>query len=92
MSFHLSTWSIKNPIAVLLAFMIMAIIGLVSFLNLGIDNTPNIDIPVVSVTVSQRGASPTELETQVTKKIEDGVAGLGNIDDIISTVTDGTST
>ncbi|MGB5768605.1 MAG: efflux RND transporter permease subunit, partial [Crocosphaera sp.] len=54
MSFHLSTWSIKNPIAVLLAFMIMAIIGLVSFLNLGIDNTPNIDIPVVSVTVSQR--------------------------------------
>ncbi|MEM8673228.1 MAG: efflux RND transporter permease subunit [Cyanobacteria bacterium P01_G01_bin.67] len=92
MSFHLSTWSIKNPIAILVAFIIMATVGLVSFVNLGIDETPNIDIPVVSITVIQQGAGPTELETQVTKKIEDGVAGLGNIDDIISTVTDGKST
>ncbi|MEL4894851.1 efflux RND transporter permease subunit [Crocosphaera sp. Alani8] len=91
MSFHLSTWSIKNPVAVLLAFMVMAIVGIFSFVNLGIDNTPNIDVPIVSVSVTQRGASPVELENQVTKKIEDAVAGLGDIDEIISTVTDGNS-
>mgnify|MGYP006224107293 CR=1 FL=1 len=91
MSFHLSTWSIKNPIAVLLAFMIMALVGLFSFTTLGIDNSPNLDIPIVQVIVNQRGTSPTELETQVTKKIEDAVAGLGDIDEIISNVGDGFS-
>ncbi len=92
MSFHLPTWSIKNPIPTILLFIILSIVGISSFLRLGIDSTPNIDIPIVSVTVSQRGASPSELETQVTKKIEDAVAGLGNIDQIISTVNDGVST
>ncbi|TVQ48023.1 MAG: efflux RND transporter permease subunit [Gloeocapsa sp. DLM2.Bin57] len=92
MSFHLSTWSIKNPIPTILLFIILSIVGISSFLGLGIDSSPNIDIPIVTVTVSQRGASPSELETQVTKKIEDAVAGLGNIDQIISTVNDGSST
>ncbi|WP_107666512.1 efflux RND transporter permease subunit [Cyanothece sp. BG0011] len=88
MSFHLSTWSIKNPIPVLVVFLTITLIGLVSFTNLGIDNEPNIDVPVVSINITQRGASPTELETQVTQKIEDAVAGLGNIEEILSTVTD----
>lgn len=92
MSFHLSTWSIKNPIAVLVTFMILAGVGFIAFLGLGIDSNPNIDVPVVTVTVTQQGAGPTELETQVTKKVEDAVAGLGDIDEIVSTVTDGTST
>lgn len=92
MSFHLSTWSIKNPIPTILLFIILSIVGISSFLGLGIDSSPNIDIPIVTVTVTQRGASPSELETQVTKKIEDAVAGLGNIDQIISTVNDGSST
>ncbi len=63
-----------------------------SFVNLGIDSNPNIDVPAVSVTVTQPGAGPTELETQVTKKVEDAVAGLGNIDNMVSTVNDGVST
>jgi hydrophobe/amphiphile efflux-1 (HAE1) family protein len=92
MSFHLSTWSIKNPVPTILMFVILSIVGIFSFLSLGIDNSPNIDISSVIVTVTQRGASPSELETQVTKKIEDAVAGIGNIDQIISTVNDGSST
>jgi multidrug efflux pump subunit AcrB len=63
----------------------------VFFTRLGIDSNPNIDIPTVSVTVTQPGAGPSELESQVTKKVEDAVAGLGNIDNIISTVNDGVS-
>jgi len=91
MSFHLSAWSIKKPVPTVVMFLILSIVGITSFLKLGIDDTPNIDIPVVMVTVTQRGAGPAELETQVTKKIEDAIAPLGNIEEIISTVTDGSS-
>ncbi|MEQ9671661.1 efflux RND transporter permease subunit [Coleofasciculus sp. G2-EDA-02] len=92
MSFHLSAWSIKKPVPTVVLFLILGIFGLVSFFRLGIDSNPNIDIPAVMVTVTQPGAGPTELETQVTKKIEDSVAGLGNIDELTSTVTEGIST
>ncbi|NEQ72947.1 MAG: efflux RND transporter permease subunit [Okeania sp. SIO2C9] len=92
MSFHISAWSIKKPVPTIVMFLILTIVGLMSFFQLGIDNTPNIDVPAVSVTVTQQGAGPTELETQVTKKIEDSVAGLGNIDKLTSRVTDGVST
>ena len=92
MSFHISAWSIKKPVPTIVMFLILTIVGLMSFFQLGIDNTPNIDIPAVSITVTQQGAGPTELETQVTKKVEDAVAGLGNIDQLTSTVTDGVST
>ena len=92
MSFHLSAWSIKNPIPVIVTFLILGIVGILSFLGLGIDNNPNIDVPVVSINVTQRGASPIELETQVTKKVEDAVAGLDNVEDISSTVREGNST
>ncbi len=92
MSFNISAWSIKKPVPVLVMFMILTVVGLMSFGQLGIDSNPNIDIPVVSVTVTQPGAGPVELESQVTKKVEDAVAGLGNIDELSSTVTDGVST
>ncbi|NEO46390.1 MAG: efflux RND transporter permease subunit, partial [Moorea sp. SIO4A3] len=91
MSFHVSSWSIKNPVATLVMFLVLAIVGLFSFNQLGINNTPNIDVPGVIVTVIQRGAGPAELEFQVTKKIEDAVASLGDIEEITSTVTDGSS-
>ena len=91
MSFHVSAWSIKNPVPTIVIFLILSVLGIVSFLNLGIDNSPNIDIPIVIVDVTQRGAGSAELETQVTKKIEDAVAGLDNIDQISSTITDGSS-
>ncbi|PSB51634.1 hypothetical protein C7B67_10235 [filamentous cyanobacterium Phorm 6] len=91
MSFNISAWSIKQPVPTIVLFLILTIGGLVSFPVLGIDDSPNIDIPSVSISVSQPGADPAELESQVTKKVEDAVAGLGNIDHIISTVNDGSS-
>jgi multidrug efflux pump subunit AcrB len=92
MSFNLSAWSIKKPVPTLVMFLILMVAGWISFGQLGIDANPNVDIPAVSVTVTQPGAGPSELESQVTKKIEDAVAGLGNIDQLLSTVTDGVST
>ncbi len=91
MSFNISAWSIRRPVPTIVLFLILTVVGWFSFTQLGIDTNPNIDIPAVSVTVTQSGAGPAELESQVTKEIEDAVAGLGNIDNIISTVNDGVS-
>ncbi len=88
---NVSAWSIKKPIPTIVLFLIFTIVGWFCFGILGIDTSPNIDIPAVQVTVTQPGAGPTELESQVTKKIEDAVAGLGNIDELRSVVTDGVS-
>ena len=92
MSFNISAWSIRNPVPTIVLFLVLTLAGLVSFPLLGIDQSPNIDIPAVIVSVAQPGADPAELEAQVTKKVEDAVAGLGNIDQITSTVVDGSST
>jgi len=92
MSFNISAWSIRKPVPTIVLFFLLTVIGWFSFTGLGIDTNPNIDVPTVSVTVTQPGAGPAELESQVTKKIEDAVAGLGNIDELRSTVSDGIST
>lgn len=92
MSFNLSAWSIRRPVPTIVLFLFLTVVGWFSFTQLGIDINPNIDIPAVTVTVTQPGAGPTELEFQVTKPVEDAVAGLGNIDNIVSTVNDGVST
>src|ERR1700761_8831080 len=89
---NISAWSIKNPVPTTVLFLIMTIMGLVAFFGLGIDENPNIDLPMVSVTVTESGAAPSELETQVTRKVEDAVAGIGNIKHITSTVNEGVST
>ena len=91
MSFHFSSWSIKNPVPTIVTFLILGIVGITSFMTLGIDSEPNIDVPIIIVSANQRGVSPTELENQVTKKIEDAVANLDGIDELSSTITDGSS-
>lgn len=91
-SWNLSTWSIKNPVPTIVLFLVLTVMGAVAFVGLGIDENPNIDVPIASVTVTQLGAAPTELETQVTRKIEDAVAGIGNIKHITSIVSDGATT
>ncbi|MBE9079628.1 efflux RND transporter permease subunit [Romeria aff. gracilis LEGE 07310] len=91
MNFNISSWSIRRPVPTIVLFLVLTVAGLVAFGQLGIDLNPNIDIPAVVVEVNQVGAGPEELETQVTKKVEDAVAGLGNIDQIQSTVSDGSS-
>jgi hydrophobe/amphiphile efflux-1 (HAE1) family protein len=90
-SSNFSAWSIYKPVPTLVTFLVLVIAGFVAFKNLGIDANPNIDIPAVLVEVRQTGAGPAELESQVTKKVEDAVAGLGNIDELTSTVSDGLS-
>ena len=89
---NFSAWSIRNPVAPLLAFFLLLILGWQSFNALPITRFPNIDVPLVAVSVAQSGAAPAEMESQVTKEIEDAVAGLTGAKRVTSTVTDGLST
>ncbi len=88
---NFSAWSIRNPVAPLLLFFLLMYVGIQSFFSLPITRFPNIDVPLVSITVTQSGASPAELEMQVTKEIEDAVASITGVDELSSTVNDGVS-
>eukprot|EP01037_Dinobryon_pediforme_P007722 gene7722-7783_t len=92
MAFNISAWSIRKPIMSLVLFTVLIIIGLISFRSLPITRFPNIDVPIVSVQITQSGAAPAELETQVTKKVEDAIAGVTGVKHMTSSITDGTST
>ncbi|MFX5817264.1 efflux RND transporter permease subunit, partial [Acinetobacter baumannii] len=73
MALNISAYSIRQPVPAIVLFVVLCFLGWMSFLNLPITRFPNIDIPLISVTVTQSGAAPSELETQVSKKVEDAV-------------------
>ena len=91
MALNVSGWSIRRPIPATVAFAVLTILGLVSFGSMSVTRFPNIDIPIVQVLITQSGAAPSELESQVTKKVEDAVSNLNGVWHILSTVTDGSS-
>ena len=89
---NVSAWSIRNPVAPILAFCVLVVLGWRSFDALPITRFPNIDVPVVSIAVTQGGATPAELEAQVAKPVEDEIAGIAGVHHVTSTITDGRST
>ncbi len=91
MRLNISAWAIRKPIPSLVLFLVLVVLGLVSFRALPITRFPNIDIPIVSVQVLQSGAAPSELQTQVTKVVEDAVAGVKGVKHVISTISEGLS-
>ncbi|WP_232628777.1 efflux RND transporter permease subunit [Methylobacterium sp. Leaf118] len=91
MRLNVSAWAIRKPIPSLVLFLVLMVLGLVSFRSLPITRFPNIDIPIVSVAITQSGAAPSELQTQVTKWVEDSVAGVKGVKHILSTISEGSS-
>ncbi|MGL6159051.1 efflux RND transporter permease subunit [Microbulbifer sp.] len=92
MNFNISARAIRKPVPSLVLFVLLLLLGVSSFLSLPVGRTPNIDLPLVTVSISQPGAAPEELETDVTRLVENAVAGLAGIRHISSSVTDGLST
>lgn len=90
-SWNFSGWAIRNPVPPTLLFVVLLFLGWTSFLNLPVTRFPNIDVPLVSVRITQSGAAPTELETQVTKLVEDAVANIAGAKNVFSAVSDGQS-
>ncbi len=92
MSFRqISTWAIKNPTPSLVLFFALMLAGIVSFTRLDITDSPNVDFPAVIVNVVQPGAAPSEMETQITQRVEAAVRNINGVDELQSTVNEGNS-
>ncbi len=91
MNFNFSAWSIRNPVPAILLFVVLTLLGIMSFRSMAVEKFPNIDFPLIAVSVGQSGATPAELEAQVTKLVEDSVAGVSGVKHIASDVSDGNS-
>ena len=88
---NISSWAIRNPVFPLVLFAALSLLGLVSFLRMDVNDNPDIEFPAALIFVSQPGAAPTEMETQVTQRIEAAVRGINGVDEITSTVGEGSS-
>jgi hydrophobic/amphiphilic exporter-1 (mainly G- bacteria), HAE1 family len=83
--------AIYRPVAITMLFLALAAMGLVAYTRLPVERLPNISFPVVRVTIAYPGAAPEDVESLVTKPIEDAVVGVNGIDIIESTSIEGNS-
>lgn len=92
MSFrNISAWAIRNPVPPIVLFIALTLAGIVSFMRMDVNDSPDIDFPAASVVVAQPGAAPSELETQVTQKVEAAIRGVNGVEEINSTVREGSA-
>ncbi len=85
----ISDTAIKRPVFATMVIMSFMVLGVVSMTRLGIDLFPEVNFPFVNVTVVYPGAGPEEVETLVTRPIEDAVAGINGVKKVVSTSTEG---
>lgn len=88
---NISAWSIRNPVVPIVLFLGLTLAGLVSFMGMKVQDQPDIEFPMVIVTISQPGAAPTEIENQITQRIESAVRTIQGIEAMSSTASEGTS-
>jgi multidrug efflux pump subunit AcrB len=88
---NISSWCIRNPVFPIVLFVGLMLAGLIAFARMQVNNAPDIDFPAAIVSVSQPGAAPNEMETQVTQRVESAVRGINGVDEINSTVREGNS-
>jgi multidrug efflux pump subunit AcrB len=91
MALNISALSIRKPLPAIIFAMAALLLGAASFRTLPITLLPNVDPPIVSVVVTDFGATPSELESEVTAKIENAVSGVEGIHHVMSSVSDGIS-
>ncbi|MDX2233458.1 MAG: efflux RND transporter permease subunit [Hyphomonadaceae bacterium] len=91
MALNISAGAIRNPIPPIVLFLALIFAGLTAYGRLPINQIPNIEFPVVIVTVTQAGAAPGEMETQVTQRAEAALTGVQGVKRITSEVTPGQS-
>jgi HAE1 family hydrophobic/amphiphilic exporter-1 len=81
--------SIKQPVFITMMVILAIVLGLLAYTRLGVDLLPDISLPIVAVTTVQPGVGPEEIESQITKPIEDGLSGLNGIKKVSSTSSEG---
>ena len=89
---NFSTLSIQNPVPAIMLFALLTLAGLFTYSTNQVQDFPDIELPVVTVTATLPGAAPAQLETDVARKIEDSVATLQGVKNIFTKVLDGVVT
>src|SRR5436190_2630918 len=82
---------VRRPVFATMLILSLTVVGLFSYKSLGVDLFPKIDLPRITVTVVNPGASPQEIETEVTDKVEGAVNTIAGIDELRSTSVEGVS-
>jgi multidrug efflux pump subunit AcrB len=88
---NISAWCIRNPVPPIVLFIGLLLAGIVSFMGMDVNNNPDIDFPAAQINISQPGAAPTEMENQITQKVEAAVRSVNGVDEINSSVREGNS-
>ncbi|RON52276.1 RND transporter [Pseudomonas frederiksbergensis] len=86
---NISALSIRHPVPAVMLFILLTIFGLVGFDRLGIQDFPDMDLPVVVISASLEGAAPEQLETEVARKLEDQLTSLRLLKHVTTVITDG---
>ena len=82
---------VRRPVFATMIILSITVVGMFSFRSLGVDLFPKIDLPTITVTVVNPGASPQEIETEITDKVEGAVNTISGIDELRSTSVEGVS-
>jgi len=88
---NISAWCIRNPVPPIVFFVALLLAGIVAFMGMQVNNNPDIDFPAAQVNISQPGAAPSEMETQITQRVESAIRGVNGVDEINSSVREGNS-
>src|SRR6476469_3474468 len=88
---NISSWCIKNPVPPIVLFIGLMLAGLIAFMGMSVNNNPDIDFPAAQINIAQPGAAPTEMENQITQKVEAAIRGVEGVDEINSSVREGNS-
>ena len=86
---NFSAYAIKNPVVVIMLFVLVTLAGVMAFRSSAVQDFPDIELPIVNVSATLEGSAPAQLETEVARKLEDSIASLQGIKHIYTTVRDG---
>ena len=82
---------VRHPVLTMMVNLALAITGLLSYTHLNVDLLPDVDKPLITITTTLDGASPSQVESQITRRVEDAAALVSGIDNISSTSSMGSS-
>jgi HAE1 family hydrophobic/amphiphilic exporter-1 len=88
---NLAALCVRRPVFASVLILSLVVVGVFSYFRLGVDRFPNVDFPVVTVTTVQVGASPEEIESEITDELEGAINRISGIDQLISISSEGVS-
>lgn len=91
MKLRISSWTIKQPLIPFVIYISLLFAGMAAYIQLPINNWPDVEIPIINVSIVMVSATPTEIETQITRRLEASLVTVGNVKHLTSTITDGVS-